>query len=254
MLAELKAPVKTLARIIGAILRQGLAVAAVLAVVGGAAELGLRAAGVKPQPPAELSNVVPDAWSGFRLRPGVSGEEPQVTNELGMHAPRSYAPAPPSGSLRVAVLGSSVVYGMNLAFADTIPAVIERELWAGGRSAEVLNFGTHAYSIVNVSALLQTYVHQLQPDVVVVVVDLQVGLPRWPALRAANHDGGAGHREARPVAGSRRAGLREERAPEPPRQSAAGAPVDPAHDGPAPASAADGHGAPRHHRRGAGDR
>jgi hypothetical protein len=39
----------------------------------------------------------------------------------------------------------------------------------------VLNFGTHGFSIVNLSALLQAYVHQLQPAAVVVVVDLQIG-------------------------------------------------------------------------------
>jgi hypothetical protein len=148
--------------------------------LAGVSELLLRAAGVRPQPPAALSNVIPDAWTGFRLRPGVAGQEPYVTNDLGMHAPRSYALVPPPQTLRVAVLGSSVVYGMNLPFADTIPALVERELRAAGRRAEVLNFGTHAYNIVNVSSLLQTYVHQLRPQAVVVVVDLQVALVRWP--------------------------------------------------------------------------
>ena len=100
-----------------------------------------------------------------------------------MHAPRSYALARPPETLRVAVLGSSVVYGMAMGFADTIPAVVERELQAAGHRAEVLNFGTHGFTIVNLSALLQAYVHQFQPDVVVVVVDLQVGLPHWPAVR-----------------------------------------------------------------------
>ena len=81
------------------------------------------------------------------------------------------------------MLGSSVVYGLATGFADTIPGVVERELQAAGHRAEVLNFGTHAFTIVNLSALLQAYVHQFQPDVVVVVVDLQVGFPHWPAVR-----------------------------------------------------------------------
>jgi lysophospholipase L1-like esterase len=170
---------------VGGLLRLALVVGAVLALAACAAELVLRAAGVKPRPAAEPSHIVPDGWTGFRLRPGVSGQEPFVTNDLGMHAPRSYTLARPPGTLRVAMLGSSVVYGLNLGFADTIPAVVERELQAAGHRAEVLNFGTHGFSIVNLSALLQAYVHQLQPDVVVVVVDLQVGLPRWPAVRPA---------------------------------------------------------------------
>jgi hypothetical protein len=170
---------------VGGLLRLALAVMAMLGVVGGAVELGLRAAGTRPRVGAELPNIVPDGWTGFRLRPGVTGEEAFVTNDLGMHAPRSYALAPPPGTLRVAMLGSSVVYGLATRFADTIPGVVERELQAAGHRAEVLNFGTHAFSIVNLSALLQAYVHQFQPDVVVVVVDLQIGLPRWPAVRPA---------------------------------------------------------------------
>jgi len=176
------APPACLCAIVGGLLRLALAIAAMVGVVAGAAELGLRAAGAKPQGPGGLANVVPDGWTDFRLRPNVSGQETYVTNDLGMHAPRSYAVERPRGVLRVAVLGSSVVYGLNVSFADTIPGVVERELQAAGQSAEVLNFGTHAYSIVNLSALLQAYVHQLQPQVVVAVVDIQVGLPHWPSI------------------------------------------------------------------------
>jgi lysophospholipase L1-like esterase len=168
---------------VGGLLRFALAVVAVLAVVAGALEVGLRAAGAGPRAAGELSHIVPDGWTGFRLRPDVSGEEPFVTNDLGLHAPRSYGLAPRPGTLRIAVLGSSVAYGMGMALADTIPAAVERELQAAGYRPEVLNFGTHAFTIVNVSAQLQAYVHQFQPHVAVVVVDLQVGLPDWPALR-----------------------------------------------------------------------
>jgi lysophospholipase L1-like esterase len=168
---------------LGGLMRLALVLAAVLGLVAGAVELGLRAAGVEPRVSAALSNVVPDGWTGFRLRPDVSGPEPYVTNDLGLHAPRSYTLARRGGGLRVAVLGSSVVYGLDVSFADTIPAAIERALQVAGHRAEALNFGTHGFSIVNLSALLQAYVHQFRPDVVVVVVDLQIGLPRWPAVR-----------------------------------------------------------------------
>ncbi len=165
------------------LLRFAFAMVAALAVLAGAFELGLRAGGARPRRAAEQSHIVPDGWTGFRLRPGVSGDEAFATNDLGMHAPRSYTLGRPRNSLRVAVLGSSVVYGLATGFADTIPGVVERELQAAGHRAEVLNFGTHAFTIVNLSALLQAYVHQFQPDVVVVVVDLQVGFPHWPAVR-----------------------------------------------------------------------
>jgi hypothetical protein len=177
---------------IGGLLRLAFAVVAVLGVLAGAFELGLRAAGARPRMAAEQSHIVPDGWTGFRLRPGISGHEAFVTNDLGMHAPRSYTLARPPDSLRVAVLGSSVVYGLATGFADTIPGVVERELQAAGHHAEVLNFGTHAFTIVNLSALLQAYVHQFQPDVVVVVVDLQVGLPDWPDVHPGSTSADAG--------------------------------------------------------------
>ena len=176
---------------IAGLLRLASVTFAVLGLAAGVAELALRAAGAKPRAAAELSNVVSDGWTGFRLRPGVSGQEAFVTNDQGMHAPRSFTLAKPPGVLRVAVLGSSVVYGLASRFADTIPGVVERELEANGQRAEVLNFGTHAFTILNLSALLQAYVHQFEPDVVVVVVDLQVGLPQWPDVRpAAPAEGG----------------------------------------------------------------
>jgi hypothetical protein len=170
---------------LGGLFRLASVTLAILGLAAGAVELALRAAGARPRPAAEQSNVIPDGWTGFRLRPGVSGREAFVTNDQGMHAPHSYTLAKPPGVLRVAVLGSSVVYGLALRFADTIPGVVERELQAIGQRAEVLNFGTHAFTILNLSALLQAYVHQFEPDVVVVVVDLQVGLPHWPDVRPA---------------------------------------------------------------------
>jgi hypothetical protein len=168
----------------GGLLRFALAVAMVVAALAGTSEVVLRAAGLRPRPPAELSRIVPDPWTGYRLRPGVTGGEAVATNDLGMHAPRSYALAPPPGSLRIAVLGSSVVYGMARAFADTIPGVVERQLREAGHPAEVLNFGTHGFTIANVSAQLQAYVHQFQPQAVVLAVDLQVAQTDWPAVHS----------------------------------------------------------------------
>jgi lysophospholipase L1-like esterase len=173
----------TLESMIGGLLRLAVVVVAVLAVVATAAELGLRALGATPGRAGAASHIVPDGWTGFRLRPGVSGSQAVATNDLGMHAPRSYTLEPPPESLRVAVLGSSVVYGLGTRFTETIPGALERELQLAGQRAEVLNFGTHAFTIVNMSALLQAYVHQFKPDVAVVVVDLQVGVPDWPDVR-----------------------------------------------------------------------
>ena len=161
------------------------AAAAMVGLLAAASELLLRAGGARPRGEAELTRAIPDGWTDFRLRPSVSGEEAVVTNELGLHSPRSYPLTPHTGSLRVAVLGSSVAYGMGLPFADTIPGIVERELRAAGHRAEALNFGTHAFTIVNVSAQLQAYVHQFRPAAVVVLLDLQVAQPAWPSVEPA---------------------------------------------------------------------
>ena len=153
--------------------------------MAGLAELGSARRGREAAGGRGAFEVVPDGWTGFRLRPGVTGEEPFVTNDLGMHAPRTYRWGGRPG--HAARRRARVVGGLRRstrASADTIPGAVERELRAAGHRAEVLNFGTHGFSIVNVSALLQAYVHQFQPDVVVVVVDLQVGLAALAAVRA----------------------------------------------------------------------
>lgn len=175
---------------VGGLLRLGLVVMAVLGGVAAVAELGLRVTGAGPRVAVGRSEVVPDRWTAFRLRPGVAGPEAFATNELGMHAPRPYTLEPPPVSLRVAVLGSSVVYGMALAFEDTIPAALQRELLVAGQPAEVLNFGTQRFTLVHLSAQLQVYVHQFQPDVVVVVLDLQVARVSWPDVRPQSKEEG----------------------------------------------------------------
>jgi hypothetical protein len=173
---------------LGGLLRLALAVTAALAIVALLAEMILRGGGAGPRVAAGRTETVPDGWTAFRLRPGMTGPEAWTTNELGMHAPRPYTLEPPPVSLRVAVLGSSVVYGMNLPFAETIPAAIERELQLAGQRAEVLNFGTQRFTLVHLSAQLQVYVHQFQPDVAVVVLDLQAGNVRWPDVRPQSEE------------------------------------------------------------------
>lgn len=176
--------------IVGQFARLVAVLALLLALAGAIAELALRKiARVQPAVLAAtgLSPVVPDGWTGYRLRPSVPGPpEWIITNDLGMHAPRTYPLGKRArGKLRVAMLGSSVVYGLGQYFEYTIPAAAERALRQGGRRAEVLNFGTHSFNVVNISAMTQAYVHQFRPDAIVVVIDFPAGLPYWPIVTPA---------------------------------------------------------------------
>jgi hypothetical protein len=156
-----------------------------------AAEIACRLVGVQPVPLGGLTATVRDDWTGWRLRPNVTdGPEWVLTNTQGMHDPREeYSLGKPPSVLRVAVVGSSVVYAPGNMFATTISSGLEQELQARGRNTEVMNFGTHGFNLVNTSAMVQSYVHQFDPDAIVLVLDLQMAFPKWPTVTPGSDQG-----------------------------------------------------------------
>lgn len=160
----------------------------ILFLLGLLLEMSLRLAGVKPIPLAAkgLTAIMPDNWTGWRLRPNVvDGQEWVRTNSLSMHENREVSAAKPPGTFRAVVVGSSLVYGLGLNIRDTISSSAERELTTLGAHAQVLNLGVHGFTLSNVSALIQNYVHQLQPDVIVMVVDLNMAEVHWGPINAS---------------------------------------------------------------------
>jgi dolichol-phosphate mannosyltransferase len=148
-------------------------------------EVLLRLAGLSPTvlETAGLAAIVDDKWTGWRLRPDVrDGPEWIWTNRQGMHARSDYPLARPEDGVRIAVLGSSVAYGLGVNLDDTLPMATQARLRELGMSAEVLNFGTHGYNMANVSAMVQTYVHQFQVDMVVLLLDFQLIFPQYPGV------------------------------------------------------------------------
>lgn len=67
-------------------------------------------------------------------------------------------------------------------FDHTIPGSAEVELRKLGLDADVLNLATHGYNLVNISSYIQNYAHQFDPDILVLIVDLQIIFPKWPGL------------------------------------------------------------------------
>ncbi|HUQ26994.1 MAG TPA: hypothetical protein VM051_00285 [Usitatibacter sp.] len=153
-----------------------------LLVVGIVLETALRSRGFPPQNLERVgfSPTVIDRWTEWAMRPNVRINEYAVTNAYGLHEDREVNLQKAPGVRRVAVIGSSVTWGLSEALENTIPRSVERKLKQAGCAAEVLNFGGQGYNILNASAYVQTKMHQFNPDAVVVMMDLQMGLPRFP--------------------------------------------------------------------------
>jgi hypothetical protein len=146
-------------------------------------EIFFRINGHRPQPLAlrGLSATVPDRWTDWAMRPNVQvGPDYIITNGQGLHHKEEVSIAKPEEVLRVAIVGTSVVWGPGQNFQDTIPKAAEIELNSYGCNAQVINFGSMGFNLINISALMQIRVHQFQPDVVVLVTDMQSITPRWP--------------------------------------------------------------------------
>ena len=72
------------------------------------------------------------------------------------------------GALRIACVGDSWTFGMNVDQERTYPSRLAADLGAGGANVEVLNFGVLGYSSFQGRRLLESRVLELRPDIVVV--------------------------------------------------------------------------------------
>lgn len=126
-----------------------------------ALELVLHARGYDPRSAAlegrtRLVRPSASALRGYELVPGAHGSgwgTEVAVNARGFRGPEPAAPEAPGE--RWIALGDSVTFGNDLAFEDTWPAVLERELAARGRAVEVLNLGLGGYDTVQELATLE---------------------------------------------------------------------------------------------------
>jgi hypothetical protein len=110
--------------------------------------------------------VAPDEVRGWSL----VSNRPGVTNRLGMRD-RERTIAKSDGSVRIAILGDSMAEGIQVARADTFPAVLEMQLnqdetCFGGRPVEVLNFAVQGYGTAQQYLTLDRHVWPFDPDLV----------------------------------------------------------------------------------------
>jgi lysophospholipase L1-like esterase len=113
-----------------------------------------------------LMTVAAHPTRGYALVPGADHftyQHPVRVNSLGLRGPE---PRAPRAARRVLLLGDSLVYGQGVSDAETLPALLERELAAHG-DFEVFNAGLRAYATHQELAWLDELGPLLQPDIVV---------------------------------------------------------------------------------------
>jgi hypothetical protein len=124
----------------------------------------------------DLISRTADAYQGRELRPGVSVEvegKRISINQFGMRDRDSVSLFKPAGTVRVALLGSSIVMGYGVGDDEVFGRLFEEQLNAApGRAAphyEVLNFGVGGQWAINRLVRLQRMVLGFEPDVVVYI-------------------------------------------------------------------------------------
>jgi hypothetical protein len=157
------------------IFRDLIATALVVVVFVALLEVGMRLAGVRYEysfyesDPVIYTTYRPNA-EGWEVK---EGENPVRINSLGMRdRERSVAPAP--RTIRIALLGDSLVAATQVPLEKTMAQVLERNLnrtlGRAGQSFEVLNFAQGGSTLAQQYLMLRNRVWDFQPQVVMVFV------------------------------------------------------------------------------------
>ena len=173
---------------------QGLLAASLSVLVGlGGVELFLRFVYDPLEPPSGAANAPPnwqasaslyqdDPLLGYRLRPDTQldfvrqsdGATIAVqTNNLGFRDEVDYVVEGEDDTLRVLLLGDSLVFGAGVPFEQTIGEALERELEARhpDQATEVMNWGVPGFGQEQERLLLEAFdAPAYQPDLILVVI------------------------------------------------------------------------------------
>jgi len=87
-----------------------------------------------------------------------------VMNSAALRGPREYAPAPAHGTVRIAAFGDSFVYGNEVGWSDSWPAVMEQ----ADPTLEVMNYGVGGYGVDQAFLRFQREGRALSPSVVII--------------------------------------------------------------------------------------
>ncbi len=119
----------------------------------------------------------------YELKPNVSGTfrgKSLRTNAQGLRGSRDYPTPKSAGTFRIAGLGDSVMFGWGVGEGEPYLEIVERELAARGRPADVLSFAVPGY---NTSLEVAAFEHRalpFSPDLVVLhFIGNDFGLPHF---------------------------------------------------------------------------
>lgn len=143
----------------------------------GIAEVGLRIAHVGyPGLGGKLHIFTWNPYTGISLRPGAEGmghSENDVyvkVNSAGFHD-REHTKTKPPNTYRIAVLGDSFTEAMQVPIDESFTSVMEHDLAGcqglGGKNVEAINFGVSGYGTAQELLVLQHYVWDYSPDMVI---------------------------------------------------------------------------------------
>jgi hypothetical protein len=143
----------------------------------GLVEAGLQLGGMR----LIASITMPDSRLGFKFRPGAhawngfEGGNYMRINRLGFEdVERSLQR--PAGTLRIAVLGSSIIQSAQTPPEKAFPGVMERALKncakVQTRSVEVLNFGVGGYGLPQQWMMLRDEIWKYDPQIVIEAIGL----------------------------------------------------------------------------------
>lgn len=115
-----------------------------------------------------------DGLPAYYLRPQAQAEfrGAHVTiNQWGMRD-QNYEKVPPPKTLRIAILGSSHVFGLGVGDNETFESIVERRLneevaGSGYDRYELLNFAVGGYNPLDVLAMLEDRVFEFAPDYII---------------------------------------------------------------------------------------
>lgn len=158
-------------------------------------EIGMRVAGI-----SSPNFMMPDQYRGFSLRPGMEGwwrKEGEAyirINSDGLRD-RERTKEKPANTFRIAVLGDSMMEGLQVPLEQTACAIMEQRLKECGilsdQKVEVINFGVSSYGTAQELLTLRHKVWNYSPDLVLLAVttsndikDNSPALAQDPDLRA----------------------------------------------------------------------